>query len=100
MRRKEHTDDTLLHALTNTCYHSYRYLFRPTLLGATSVSTASAHVQTPAANVQVSWPNETWRAYLLRMEADRLQDEKLKALPAWTVSSVLISDAKACFDGG
>lgn len=34
---------------------------------------------------QVTRPGETWRAYLLRMEADRLRDEEKKALPAWTV---------------
>lgn len=32
----------------------------------------------------VTRPGETWRAYLLRMEADRLRDEEKKALPAWT----------------
>lgn len=38
--------------------------------------------------LQVSRPGETWRAYLLRMEAERLQDEKLKSLPAWTVGAL------------
>ncbi len=37
----------------------------------------------------VARPNETWRAYLLRAEAERLLDPVKKDLPAWTVRTIV-----------
>ena len=62
-----------------------------TLLGTTSMSTASAHVarvRTPAVDMQVSRPGETWRAYLLRKQAERLADDATRDLPSWTVRTM------------